>query len=273
MSRYRVDDDVADHLSDVIDELDGAIRELRSDALDSAIRDRDARVRATQPDMQSVRLMRPATAPVRFHPSDVRRRLCRIVDDEVFAYAMRGNEFIRECDHTLWAHERDGLLVSARSSTPFARRVGDTFYDLESDAPLYYEDAHADCANPCPSCVRSGRRRASQRLSSDPPRHRRVPRLRSRAVLSLPQGPPRDPDCSQDLRGLSDPKRLPRARARHPEHPRHLGWPDRKRTRRLSQTPIARRRQRRITEVLVSRTAFYRIFLPMISFMISVVPP
>ena len=72
-----------------------------------------------------------------------RRRLRRIEDDEVFAYAMRGHDFYRATDHLLWAHESDGVLFSARSGTAFARRVGEVFYAIESDIPLYYEDLHA----------------------------------------------------------------------------------------------------------------------------------
>ena len=45
-------------------------------------------------------------------------------------------------DHELWAHESDGLLLSARSGTPFARRDGRVFYDVETHVPLYYEDTH-----------------------------------------------------------------------------------------------------------------------------------
>ena len=53
---------------------------------------------------------------------------------------MRGHDFFRASDHELWAHESDDLLISARSGTPLAHRVGDVFYALETDTPLYYED-------------------------------------------------------------------------------------------------------------------------------------
>ena len=62
----------------------------------------------------------------------------------MFAYVTRGNEFFRARDNVLWAHERDGLLVSARSSLPFARRLGVFFYDLDANVPLYYERALPD---------------------------------------------------------------------------------------------------------------------------------
>jgi hypothetical protein len=52
LSRLQVDDDIAEHLACVIDELDSAVRELRSDAFDHALRDRDdVRLRASQHDL------------------------------------------------------------------------------------------------------------------------------------------------------------------------------------------------------------------------------
>ena len=52
-------------------------------------------------------------------------------------------------DHELWAQESDGLLRSARSGKPFARREGHVFYDLETNVPLYYEDDHRALASGC----------------------------------------------------------------------------------------------------------------------------
>jgi hypothetical protein len=71
-----------------------------------------------------------------------RRRLCHFAADEVFAYAVNSYDFYRAADHTLWAHESEGLLLSARSGAPLARRDGKVFYDVESSTPLYYEYAH-----------------------------------------------------------------------------------------------------------------------------------
>jgi hypothetical protein len=126
LSFQRVDDEVADRLRDVMDALDTAVRELRTAALASLVRDREAQ----------------SATPHRAASADGGRRLCRFTVDEVFAYAMRGHDFYRASDHVLWAHETDGLLLSARSGSPFARRVGNVFYDIESNVPLYYEDRH-----------------------------------------------------------------------------------------------------------------------------------
>ncbi len=68
-----------------------------------------------------------------------RRRLSRF-GEGVFAYMLHGRDFYRSSDHELWAHERDGLLLSARSGAPLARRVGRVFYDFETNVPLYYEN-------------------------------------------------------------------------------------------------------------------------------------
>jgi hypothetical protein len=71
-----------------------------------------------------------------------RRYLCSVEDDEVFAYARpSGHDFFRAADHMPWAHESDGLLLSARSGAPLARRAGNVFHDITSDAPLYYEQS------------------------------------------------------------------------------------------------------------------------------------
>jgi hypothetical protein len=70
----------------------------------------------------------------------------RVADTEMFAYAARGTGFFRASDRTLWAHEHDGVLLSARSGAPLAHRVGNVFYDLESELPLYIEDTHAPAA-------------------------------------------------------------------------------------------------------------------------------
>jgi len=99
---HRIEPDVADRLIEVIEELDGAIRRT--------------------PDADDL-------LP--------QRRLCRFDDGEEFAYA-RGHDFFRASDHELWAHLSGDLLLSARSGTPFARRVGKAFHDVETDVPLFY---------------------------------------------------------------------------------------------------------------------------------------
>lgn len=70
------------------------------------------------------------------------RRLCRLTANEVFAYAV-GHDFHRAADHELWAHESEGLLLSARFGTPLARRIGNVFYDITTNEPLYREDRPA----------------------------------------------------------------------------------------------------------------------------------
>jgi hypothetical protein len=69
------------------------------------------------------------------------RCLCRIEDGDVFAYAARGNEFVRLSDHVVWATEQGDALVSARSGEPLAYRRGKVFFAADTDEPLYYERA------------------------------------------------------------------------------------------------------------------------------------
>lgn len=69
------------------------------------------------------------------------RILCRFDDGAIFAYAERGHEFIRASDRELWAVERDDALVSARSGAVLAQRRGRVFFDVETEAPVYYERA------------------------------------------------------------------------------------------------------------------------------------
>jgi hypothetical protein len=120
----RVDDEVATLLHSAIDRLDTAVRELRGAALAGVLEHHDAR-----PDMLDQTV-----------GAHWRRRLCRVTVDEVFAYAVGGLDFYRASDHQLWAHESDGLLLSARSGAPLARRDGNLYFDIESNLPLYYED-------------------------------------------------------------------------------------------------------------------------------------
>jgi hypothetical protein len=72
----------------------------------------------------------------------IERSLCRFDGGEMFAYVVRGNEFLRARDHELWALEHDGTLVSARSGEPLAYRRGKVYFAADNDEPLYYERAH-----------------------------------------------------------------------------------------------------------------------------------
>ena len=135
LSRLPFDAPQAEPLRKVLSDLDAAIDELRHAALLQSIEDtpRAPQLRAVpsqpQPSLRVVPII------------DASRCLFRFAIDEVFAFAMRGHDFYRAGDHTLWAHESEDLLLSARSGTPLAHRVGDVFYDVESDFPLYYEQA------------------------------------------------------------------------------------------------------------------------------------
>jgi hypothetical protein len=63
--------------------------------------------------------------------------LYRCDDRSPFAHA-RGRDFIRNADHTLWAHLVEDQLVSVRSGEVLAYRVGSVFYDAVTREPLYY---------------------------------------------------------------------------------------------------------------------------------------
>ena len=136
LRRGRVDDDVGERIRDALAALDIAVAELRTIACSQHL---DGRPEQPEPQLASV------------HAAE--RRLCRFSVDEVFAYAVNPYDFHRASDHTLWAHESQGLLLSARSGVPLARRQGKVFYDIESNAPLYYEDGHATNA---PAAPRTG---------------------------------------------------------------------------------------------------------------------
>jgi hypothetical protein len=120
----QVDDAIARELRGVLGELDTAVRHVRIAALGRALAD-DGAVRASSR---------------RSLPDGWSRRLCRLSIDEVFAYAVAGERFYRASDQSLWAVERDGLLVSARSGSVLARRDGSVYCDVESGLPLYYEE-------------------------------------------------------------------------------------------------------------------------------------
>ncbi len=134
-----VDTNVAAQLRDVLDELDIAASGIRSAVHALLVRDRDA-----PPDPTNhLTIVKPASSrgeadrPV---SAAGRRYLCTFEDGQVFAYATpTGHDFFRAVDHMPWAHESDGLLLSARSGAPLARRTGNLFHDIVSNMPLYYE--------------------------------------------------------------------------------------------------------------------------------------
>jgi hypothetical protein len=64
--------------------------------------------------------------------------LYRCEDRSPFAYA-RGDEFVRNADHKIWALQCDNKLLSVRSGECLAYRVGSVFYDADSHEPLYYQ--------------------------------------------------------------------------------------------------------------------------------------
>jgi hypothetical protein len=134
ISGERVDDDIAQRLVDAIDTLDAAVRDLRILALARAIADRDHNI--------ALERSRTTTPIASTGNSDVRAWLRRVKGASAFAYAGHDPEGIRASDRAQWAPERHGLLFSARSGMPLARRVDDVFYDLETDTPLYYQEAH-----------------------------------------------------------------------------------------------------------------------------------
>jgi hypothetical protein len=134
-----IDANVAGQLRDVIDQLEAVANELRSADVAFWVRNPDLR-----PDQASrLTIVRPASSwmedarPMR---AEGRRYLCNFEDGQVFAYATpSGHDFFRATDDTPWAHESDGLLLSARSGTPLAVRSGRVFHDVTSNEALYFE--------------------------------------------------------------------------------------------------------------------------------------
>ena len=123
LSLGRIDSAVAERIGDALNALDTAVAELRTAAF----------THLTRPDTDP-----PAEAPEPPAPNG-HRRLARFTANEAFAYGV-GRDFRRVADHSLWAHESGDWLLSARSGTVLARRVGTVFYDIETGAPLYHED-------------------------------------------------------------------------------------------------------------------------------------
>lgn len=134
-----MDANVAAQLRDVLDHLDSAAKDIHSADVAVWVRDRDQR-----PNQTNLPTIVKPTSDARdaAHRTGVERRryLCNFGDGQVFAYATSsGHDLFRANDHTPWAHERDGLLLSARSGTPLAVRTGNVFHDVASNEPLYYE--------------------------------------------------------------------------------------------------------------------------------------
>jgi len=69
------------------------------------------------------------------------RYLCRVDDRQLHAYAQTRRDFLLASDDTLWAHESHDYLVAAVSGTVIAHRIGNVFYDAQTEVPLYYEAA------------------------------------------------------------------------------------------------------------------------------------
>jgi hypothetical protein len=136
LSLPTVDAEVAVRLRDVLKRLDLAIVDLRNRAPSKSAD------RVQRPRLGLHAVPTPPETPIDAAPANgLRRQLYGFALDVVFAYAMHGHDFYRVADNSLWAHESEDLLLSARSGRPLARRTGNVFYDFDSDAPLYYERA------------------------------------------------------------------------------------------------------------------------------------
>jgi hypothetical protein len=71
----------------------------------------------------------------------IARRLCEVIEGlDSAVHELRLASLGRAL---VWAEESDGLVVAARSGSPFARRVGGMFYAIETRLPLCYEAMHA----------------------------------------------------------------------------------------------------------------------------------
>jgi len=128
--------EIARRLGEVIDELDRATAAIRGQAWADALEQYDSPQERVRHDDAI--------------GSNYGRRLCR-VSDEMFAYARHGHDFYRARDHVLWAHDSEGVLLSARTGSPFARRDGRVFYDLERNVPLFYEHDHTQPPSSVPT--------------------------------------------------------------------------------------------------------------------------
>ncbi len=144
LGRPDVSHEVARRLHDVIDELDTVVTTIQRSAFTALAADREPHPDAAEPHAIVPDEPAPVAAVMTVATGVGCRRLSRFANDAFFAYAMHGHDFYRSGDDLLWAHESDGLLVSPRTGTPFARRDGRVFLDLESNVPLYYEDGLTD---------------------------------------------------------------------------------------------------------------------------------
>jgi len=139
VSLGKIDPKIAERLQDVMDDVENAVRDIRRTDLALLARHCDQRPDPTHHltivPPASDRLQQPPMVRVEGH-----RYLCSFEDGQVFAYTTRaGHDFLRVADHSTWAYESDGLLRSARSGTPLARRMGNVFHAITSNMPLYYE--------------------------------------------------------------------------------------------------------------------------------------
>lgn len=141
--RLDVSREVAERLCDVIDELDLAVITLRDAAYAALIAGHKPAGEIAARDVAVVASTGANISDSGASAVCSRRRLSRF-GEGMFAYALYGHDFYRASDDELWAHERDGLLLSARSGAPLARRAGRVFYDFETNVPLYYEDDHTE---------------------------------------------------------------------------------------------------------------------------------
>jgi len=124
LNLHQVENHVAERPRDALDTLDAAASELRTAACTHIFGDT-----AATPEPAAVLI------------PDGYRRVSQFSANAVFAYGV-GCDIRRAADHSLWAHESEDLLLSARSGRPLARRIGNVFYDIETNAPLYHEDGH-----------------------------------------------------------------------------------------------------------------------------------
>ena len=67
------------------------------------------------------------------------RYLCNVDDQKLHAYAKTRRDFLLASDDSLWAHESHGWLLMALTGAQVAHRVGDTYYDAQTQEPLYFE--------------------------------------------------------------------------------------------------------------------------------------
>ena len=116
-SRLASSDPTAETLQCALETLDRLIRDIRTTAF--SVREQ----------------LRSSDA----HPSRTSTRFLIRVEDEVVIAYMDGHDFRRVHDDSLWGHDSDGLLLSARSGSTLARRNGHIYYDTVTSLPLYYE--------------------------------------------------------------------------------------------------------------------------------------